>query len=236
MAMKLLPKSEIVRAKATAKKQEIDEGLKLARRIDNLREVAAQEEQNLARFRERELKRINGEITQQTAIRDGLKGEVGELRREKARGLKEVEQEWAAISQAQDRLQEREESCKEREKSATDQTRKARDVAKRAQGILARANTKDELATGKLLDASKANQEAQKALKVAQKAKADALEFEKGMTKHLTHRDMVASARERDITIKEDRIKGERAELDKEWALLKDRKDAFYREIKRHKK
>ena len=71
--MKLLKKSEINTLKAQERKAEIDQGLKLSRRVDVLRETAAQEEASLEAFRRSSIKAINEEIKQLTYVRDSLK-------------------------------------------------------------------------------------------------------------------------------------------------------------------
>ena len=54
--MRLMKKSDITKANAQAKKREIDEGVKLAKRIDGLRETLADEEQSLEKFPSHDLK------------------------------------------------------------------------------------------------------------------------------------------------------------------------------------
>lgn len=236
MVMRLLPKSDILKAKATAKKQEIDEGVKLAQRIDGLRQVAATEEKNLQDFRTREVAKVHAEIAKERAVLDPLKKEVADLRKEKARGMQDVEKERTAISKANDRLQEREETCEKREKDAANILREAKAAEKRAQGIVAKATTKEDLATDKLAEAERLNKGAKEAHQVAEKAKTSALELKEKVHKELTHRDMMAASRERGITIKEERLAEERKQLDAEWVVFNDRREAFYRELKRNKK
>jgi chromosome segregation ATPase len=60
--MKLLDKKKIVEIKAKERQTEINEGIKLAKRIDSLREIQAEEEKSLAVFRNATLKKINDDI------------------------------------------------------------------------------------------------------------------------------------------------------------------------------
>lgn len=88
--MKLLPKSEITKLQAQDKKQAIDEGVKLARKIDNLREVASQEEASLDKFRSETLSSINKDISA-AALRLGrILSELHELERRKEDALKPI--------------------------------------------------------------------------------------------------------------------------------------------------
>ena len=62
MPIKLLTKQEINLRKANEKRLEIEEGRKLASRVDNLRELVAQEEASLASFRAKTVANIGAEI------------------------------------------------------------------------------------------------------------------------------------------------------------------------------
>ncbi len=99
--MKLLPKSEISKQKAVEMQQHIAEGIKLARRVDTLRDVAAQEEQSLSRFRVRTVEAIQAEIVEKTAERDNLESGNRVLRDERIRleGPINLVQEWERIKE-----------------------------------------------------------------------------------------------------------------------------------------
>lgn len=77
--MKLLSKNEVQDLKQQERGVEVREGVKLARKIDVLRETASKEETNLAKFRIETLKIIQAEILEWTTKRDALKLEVNEL-------------------------------------------------------------------------------------------------------------------------------------------------------------
>lgn len=87
--MELLKKSAIDTLKANERKREIDEGMKLASRVDKLRELASTEQTNLSKFRDTTMKAIRNEIDTEIAKKDALVRENTELREENAR-LKQV--------------------------------------------------------------------------------------------------------------------------------------------------
>ena len=60
--MKILNRQQINEEKSRLRKIEIDEGIKLAEKIDLLRETAAKEESKLKKFRDENLKIIQKEI------------------------------------------------------------------------------------------------------------------------------------------------------------------------------
>lgn len=76
MAIKLLQKREIDIAKGRDRQLEVQEGLKLARRVDGLRETQAQEEKSLELFRQNTVANINTEIEKESVKLEALKADV----------------------------------------------------------------------------------------------------------------------------------------------------------------
>jgi hypothetical protein len=104
MAMKLLKKQEIVQAKARDMQREVQEGLKLAKRVDSLREVQAQEEESLRNFREKTLFSIHQETTKASNERDALLTEVALLKEERDKALEPLTKEWGLLGEAKQAL------------------------------------------------------------------------------------------------------------------------------------
>lgn len=108
MVMRLLKKKEIDKLKAADRKREIDEGVKLARRVDGLRETSAKEEASLEQYRTATLASIGAEIIEATNKRDTLSKEVKEYEERKTVALvpltaqwKELEEEKATLAEEQ---------------------------------------------------------------------------------------------------------------------------------------
>lgn len=78
--MKLLDKKTISQQRSNERKMEIDEGIKLAKKIDTLRETASKEEQNLANFRQASLDVIHTEIRTLTDEKHKLIEEIMNLK------------------------------------------------------------------------------------------------------------------------------------------------------------
>lgn len=70
--MRLLPKKLANAEVATQRKQQIEEGLILSRKIDALRETLQEEECRLALFRSETVKRVQDEIDAKIRERDAL--------------------------------------------------------------------------------------------------------------------------------------------------------------------
>lgn len=82
--LKLLSKREIDTQKAQEYARERQEGYKLAKRVDSLREIHAQEEASLEKFRIKTLSAIKAELDAATAERDKVFAET-KAERERAR-------------------------------------------------------------------------------------------------------------------------------------------------------
>lgn len=80
--MRLLPKSEVDKAKALDRQREIEEGKKLATRVDTLRDTHAKEEAELQSFRSKTLAQIQIEVNGEIERLEDVKREVNEKRQE----------------------------------------------------------------------------------------------------------------------------------------------------------
>ena len=106
--MRLMPKSAVTKANADAKRKEIDEGLKLAKRVDGLRKTVASEEQSLEKFRASTVANIKAEITPLEEKRDSLKKEVEELQRTRAELLLPLDEAWEEVELKQKEIEKKE--------------------------------------------------------------------------------------------------------------------------------
>lgn len=97
MGIRLLDRQEINKRKASERKREIDEGLKLARNVDNLRELRAKEDTGLQDWRAKTIAMIHAEIQVKTTEKAKLSREVKELRDAAANA-------WAGITDEKERL------------------------------------------------------------------------------------------------------------------------------------
>lgn len=97
MAMKLLPKSEIAKAKVKDRQLEVQEGVKLANRVDNLRETVATEEKVLSDFRREALSSIQAEIDAIISYKNNLNEDVSFLESRKKIALEPLIEREASI-------------------------------------------------------------------------------------------------------------------------------------------
>lgn len=233
--MRLLAKREIDILKSTERTQVANEGLKLAKRIDALREVNAQEEASLAKFRNKTLGIITGEILSETAKKDGLKQEVQELEDRKAEALRPLTKELEMIKQSQQVLNEKSETLgnwrdeldtkdselTEREIQVSFEEKRVKDMHTRTEGLLIETATIKDNAERQDILASETLRKAEQE---------SSLRIEKAM-----QREEWVAMREATSYSKEEELKEKETELENGFIRLRDRESTYARNISRLK-
>lgn len=233
--MKLLAKSEVAKAKAADRQREVAEGLKLAGRVDSLREVAAHEEASLAKFRRETIEVIHAEIVAETYKRDLLIGEVSVLEDRKREALKPLDDQREELRQIEaknvawvDDLFEREVAVivrdgvlSEREVVLQKLEEKARYTQEDAERRQAEAAIMETMAGTKNMEASE----------ILRKAHAEA----ETLVSNAMEREEWVTQREDAVFLKEEELREKEIELAKDWSRLKDREATLERNIKRTK-
>ena len=173
--MRLLSRQEVDAAKAQERKREIDEGLKLARRVDSLREVQAQEEASLEKFRVETLRRIHIETTEANSALAVLKTEVAKLQKARAEALEPINKELEAVNQAKATLKELSDRLEAKEKEVASLEEYVKGKQKQTEAELARIRIERSMAHDFLYTASEKSKAAETNAKELQErtAKAD---------------------------------------------------------------
>lgn len=109
--MKLIPKkTDIDIAKSRERKMEIDEGMNLARQVDDLRRIKAEEEKHILEYRNGMMKVIRAEIDSLVEDRDNLFRANTRARLEREKLLEPLDTEWQDVNLEKESLRkEREE-------------------------------------------------------------------------------------------------------------------------------
>lgn len=236
MAIKLLSKQEINQKQALQRHVEIEEGRKLAKRVDNLRELAVQEEASLASFRANTLKNINEEIKKATKEHEAVLNQVKELRTELETGFSELKKEERVVKLKEQDLIAREQQVEERIKLVKDKEKQVKKDFGENLTIASRL----EYANAQLL---KVNQEAEEKMQIANDMFEDA-EFKKNQTERLYERvikelhdkDITVASKERDLIIRAGHLDERTEALRVKELTLIDREQTLEREFKRLKK
>lgn len=223
MTIRLLSKKEIDIAKAGDRAREITEGVKLAKRVDALRQIHADEEASLEQFRIKTITKIKEETEREEIKRNILANEVSRLEKRREEALKpltkeknalalesaRIEEEKRLIAQARFHLSEAENELETALQNASLDQERALDMRKRAEKLLADAeNTR--------IEAGIALQDSKKALNAS-------LERARVMDAELRAREEFILARERDVEIKETRLQEEERLIRLEKIRLDDR-------------
>lgn len=234
--MRLLPKKELHVRQAQQKKAELDEGLKLARRIDSLREIAAQEEVSLASFRSKTLKSIQEEIDKLESERILVKKDVDDLRREKEEGLKQLDERDKVLQEKQKSLETLQENLnsgvyalKTLAAKIKEQTKQSNDYYNRAISVYRIVTEVRKETDARFVEVMSFVEQAKDRFNKVSLL-ADAVE------RDLRTRDIAVASKERDLTIREERLAKTTEELRKKAILLEDREQTLERELTRLKK
>lgn len=108
MTVRLLPKSEIEKRKVAEAQVSMQEGLKVAERIDTLRETLASEETAFDSYRTTSLRDIQKEIDARFALREELDADLAQKRRERAALMLPLTEEWKELDKMGEMLETKE--------------------------------------------------------------------------------------------------------------------------------
>ncbi len=235
MPIKLLSKQEINQRQANQKRVEVDQGRKLANRVDTLRELAAQEEVSLASFRAKTLKAINAETEQAAKERGEMLAQVKTLREEIQIGLKPIEKAEIALKAKLNDIKEREDQIKQRTKLIKVKEDDIKNDFQKINAIQLRLTYIQNRLEEMYLDAEDQLNRAEIIFENAELKKRELDLWEKNLREELFAKDINVASRERDITIKEERVQKQHEALNERELQLIDREQTLEREFKRLK-
>ena len=197
--MKLRDKYEVDALKALERKREVDEGAKLARSVDALRELKSAEERNLQKFHTDALARVQAEIDEKIQDLNHLKGEIEQARLQRQELQKPLTEEWHALRDAQDAFQKEKDELVQ---VAITFNAKQAELDSRKQAVINEEGriADDKKRSEKLLqDASELHEQALHKEKLASQTLDDSTRESKEREERLTVREKQVAASERDI-------------------------------------
>ena len=234
MAMKLLTKSEQNKAKALEKNKEIQEGLKLAKRVDALREISAQEDKALKEFRKSSLAQITSEILDETKKRDDLQKEVRDLEDRKLEALKPLDLEWDKVKVAKEELTRKEATIlgitEGHKAEYEDINRRIKDISDKEAHLATVADitlSKHDRAEKILLQA---REQAISSKKIAEYVAREAKE----LINNAQEKERYIINREKAVFTKEEELREKEIDLAKQVIKIRDRESTLERNIKRN--
>ncbi len=229
--MRLLAKSEVAKAKSIDRQREIDEGLKLANRVDALRHTAAEEEAALNKFRINTIAKINEEIVTKAKEREEL--EVGNvfLREERIRlkGPIDLVQEWEMVRKDKAENEETSDYLLRKEIDLTEKENIVRDAQAGFSKREAKIKEKEEWAEKVVKEASVLHNEARIASSEAQNTLTKTNEEIEERCVALTQKEDEVAIKEADLLSREAQVKLDKAEIINEKKYIADRRKMLER-------
>lgn len=131
--MKLIDKKEIFLQKTSERKKEVEEGIKLAKSVDSLRETHSKEQANLKKFRDETLKAIKVETETLISKKDDLLKEVNSLekRRISAEAPIDLTNEWKKLEIEKSKVKDLKQELFDRETSLITREALVQNIEKR---------------------------------------------------------------------------------------------------------
>jgi hypothetical protein len=234
--MKLLAKSDILKQKAEAQRVAVNEGVTLAKRVDRLREVMADEERSLEDFRKRTLAQIHEETTKASQKLDFVLDELAKAGMALAEARKPLDHEWALLALEKDAVAVTEAELRKDHKRLEKRLDEANKALQAARGTLARAKTKEEAAANAADVAFTVKAEAQQLITDATR-----IANESAILKETT--ELMLAKRKQELDFRDEQLNKKAELLEQERILqvadrirLHDREQTLEREFNRLKK
>lgn len=234
--MKLQPKRVVATEIAKQRKSQIDEGVKLAGKVDKLRSVVSEEEAKVERFRKESVTRVQVEIDDKIVEKNRLIEEIRILKEDRARDLIPLTLEWEKVKKEKERLIRQEEVVSTREDDATQREEEVKNLEYEVSIDKERVGQLKEATTQKLGEAEVDRIEAREFLATT-KNKAQKIIFDAELKAHQAQsRIDGVEVWEREVAEREERVNDKETDLTRRELVLKDRYATLEREIKRNKK
>lgn len=233
---KLLKKSEIDIAKARDRQREINEGMKIAHRVDTLRKTQAEEEAILERFRLGTISKINEEIVSRTKELNVLLKQVSDLEDKRRIALQPLDTEWNEVNQKKDELTYYALSLNN-EKSTIKELRKGYEVeVELLETEKKRILSERDQSIKSLYQAEENKEKSRNTLKESENIKKSIIDLKDNVMRELKERDTICASKERDLENKEEQIEKEKKALDRLKIKLLDQRATLERAMARLKK
>lgn len=233
MSVKLLPKSKINELKQKERSIEIQEGVKLATRIDGLRELHSKTEEGLEKYKISTLTQIQGEIIALQTQKETLIGEIMAMRSNYDVMLPEISLKRTELADFEKKLMTWDKKLEKREEAASLLELDVMEALETAENSRIHAEDDERIARNLLIDAKNKKEESQRMVNEAKnlqtKSQNDALATEES----LNLRELNIQTKEKNIVIKEVELMNKGKELDNEKIKVEDLRQTLERSLAR---
>ena len=233
--MKLLRKTEVIALKERERSREAAEGIKLARKVDELRELQSNTEKKLNDFRSSSLQAITEEIKNLGTQRDILVTEVSSLKKKLDTMLPGMGTKRQELNKKENELHALEDSIKIRKKEAEMAEIDVAEAQKELTDSLARAKTDEERANSLFRAANEKDGASTQAMNRA-KAIENSISWQKTEQERVfADKEAILRAKEAQLSEKEDYLTKELQSIKQERVKLADRNAMLDRTLARLK-
>ncbi len=233
--IKLLPKSGIADLKAKEQARTIEEGMKIARKVDGLRETYAKTEQDLEKYRIATLSAIGDEISKLNLQKELLSGDIRLMQSQYDALMPEIALKRAEVYHFEKSLKAWETKLEKREHESGLAELDVFEAKKKAESLLKLQEDNERISRNLLIQAEEKKQEAERTLHSARTKEDRAIKDQKDGEAAMNLREFSIQAKERELSNKEMELMGQQKELDKQKILVKDQRETVLRSIARIK-
>ena len=233
--MKLLKKSVLNNEMATQRKQQIDEGISLAQKIDTLRQTLGRLESQHSAF----LSKVKTDLENTTSDLqreiDSKRAEIDELEKQREQLLKPLDVEWEKLEKEKTLVQSLKESAEKKISESDDKDKKAEEKFANAREIFLRAERKEGEADMRLESSIENEEKSKLHLSTSEEKLANIESYCAEKIQESLSRDVTIAARERELDILQDSLSRKEQELKDKERLVDDKYATLQRTINRTK-
>jgi hypothetical protein len=236
MTLKLLDKRDVAQLKARERALEVSEGMKLAQRVDALRETQAEEEASLANFRMRTIEAINNETKALEDKKNILQLEVDALESRKVQALLPLTAKENALREQAKQLDEASDAMK-----SVEAVLRAERAALESDKAVVAGRERDiaqmQERTSTLLSGAAEIHDDNEARRVALNARErDITNQDKALESKKEKMEKLLEEREDNVVKAEEKLRKEQKKLEDDFRRLESREGTLERSITRLKK
>lgn len=233
MTVKLLPKNELASIKAKQSSREIQEGVKIATRVDGLRELWSKTEQDFETYKTATLGAIQKEIDELIGKKDGLSDDLRKMQSKYDSLMPDLSIKRTELAQFEKKLFSWEKKLDKREETAGLMEIDVKEALDSAEEARVHAEDNERIARNSLATANNKKQEAESTLSTARKVQEKAYQDKKEFETAFELRENSIKSKEQELSKKELSLMNFEKELNDEKVRVNDTRAMLERSIAR---
>lgn len=233
--MQLLKRSTVQTEVSNQRQKQIDEGLRIAQKVDALRQTLGELEQQQAKFlagMEKELEERTQPLVKKIA---SLQKDIEDLEEKRKLLLEPIDSKWVAVNAKESELEETQTLLEKKTSEIIFREERVTDLGIELKNRLFKVKTRERELDKTIRTASEELYIAQEKHIEAQKAKDASDQYSKESKQELFTREADVAVREREVKMLQNHTIDRERELDERETLIKDREDTLERELNRRK-